>query len=166
MSVIMSAVMGIIMTTVVRNSNPQAAQTPAAIAYITAVLESVCIGLLTSLIIPLSKLGQALTKKYNAAPGSTKFTILNSLPMSIGNGLIVSACICLINIAQARSHMPPQALAQMPSLFVMWFSSWVKNLPISLPVSYIISVLISPFVAQAVGLGDPPAGAGAPPQGK
>ena len=164
MSAIMSAVMGIIMTTVVRSQNPQAAQTPAAIAYITAIIESVCIGLLATLIIPLSKLGQALVKKYNARPGSTKFTLLNSLPMSIGNGLIVSAAICLINIAQARSHMPPQALAQMPPLFVMWFSSWVKNLPISLPVSYIVSVLISPFVAQAVGLGGPPAGAGGPPQ--
>ena len=166
MSAIMSAVMGIVMTTIVRKTNPQAAQTPAAIAYILAVLESVSIGLLATWLIPLNKLGQKLTTKANAVPGSNKFTLLNSLPMSVGNGLIVSACVCLINILQARSHMPPQALAQIP-LFGQWFGSWIKLLPVSLVISYVLSVLISPFVVLAVGLGGPPAGgppAGGPPQ--
>ena len=166
MAVILSAVMGALATVLVRKSlNPQMlASIPAAGMYISNILESIAVGVLMVLIAPFGKWGKALAAKHGAFPPSMKFTLLNSLPLAVGNSVIVSFIVSFINTAQAHAKIPPQAA---PPLLAMWLPSWAKLLIPSILVSYVLAVLISPFVVQAVGLGGPPAGAGpgGPPQG-
>ena len=159
MAVILSAVMGALATMLVRRSlSPQMlASIPAAGMYVSNILESIAVGVVMVLIAPFGKWGKALAAKHNAFPPSMKFTLLNSLPLAVGNSVVVSFIVSLINTAQAHAKIPPQAA---PPLLAMWLPSWAKLLIPSILVSYVLAVLISPFVVQAVGLGGPPAGAG------
>ena len=163
MAIIISLAMGVLVAFLIPKFNPQAAeQQPAAIRYISNILMSVVTGIIVALIIPLGRIGRALTKKANANPPSMKFTLLNSIPMAVGNTLIVSLVCSLVGVLMARSHMPPEALANVPPFLPMWLVSWAQLLGPTLVVSYILAVLLSPFVSQAVGLGGPPTGGDVP----
>lgn len=146
MAVIISAVMGIVAAVVIsRNPN---AQTPAfPIFCLINVVESIVVGILVAFLIPLGKLGQALTKKAKAVPPSLKFNLLNSIPMAIGNSVIVSAVVSFVNIAQAHSHIPAE---QAPPLMAMWLGSWGPLLVPSLLISFVLAVVLSPIVVKAV----------------
>ncbi len=163
MAIIISLAMGVLVAFLIPKFNPQAAeQQPVAIRYISNILMSVVTGIIVAFIIPLGKIGRALTKKANANPPSMKFTLLNSIPMAVGNTLIVSLVCSLVGVLMARSHMPPEALANVPPFLPMWLVSWAQLLGPTLVVSYILAVLLSPFVSQAVGLGGPPTGGDIP----
>jgi hypothetical protein len=155
MAVIMSAAMGLIAAFLVRRGmNPQelASSPPAPVMYLTNTLESIAFGIFFTLILPMGKWGRLLATKAGATPPSLKFHLLNSLPVSMACAILVSLPVCLINIIQARSHMPPEVA---PPLMAMFMSSWLKLLLPTMIIGYVISLFISPIVVKAVGLNVP-----------
>ena len=146
MAVIMSIAMGIVAAVVIHN-DPKAQTPPFPIFCLINVAESVIVGLLAALFVPLGKMGQALCKKAKAMPPSLKFNLLNSIPLAIGNSLIVSTVVSFINVAQAHAKIPAE---QAPPLFVMWFGSWAPLLLPSIVISYVLAILVSPIVVKMV----------------
>lgn len=155
MAVIMSAAMGIFAAFLVRhgmNTQELSSLPPAPVMYITNALESIFFGVIFTLILPMGKWGRDLASKAGAVPPSLKFHLLNCLPVSVISALLVSLPVCLINILQARSHIPAELA---PPLIPMFLGSWAKLLLPTTIVSYVISLLISPIVVKAVGLNIP-----------
>ncbi len=165
MAVIMSAVMGLLFAFIARmTADPQQLKNmpPVPVMIITSLLESITIGIIVALIIPMGRMGRSLAAKAGARPGSMKFNALNSIPFAVINGVILSAICSFINIAQAHAKMPAD---KADPLFKMWFSNWIVTLPLSIIVGYILALIISPIVVRKVGLGGPPQGAGIPQGG-
>ena len=157
MTIIISMAMGALATFIVLKTNAQAAEgMPHAIMYISNILLSVVLGVLISLFLPLGKLGRGLAAKAKANPPSLKFYLLNAIPMSVGNSIIIGLILSLVGVLMGRSRAPAEALAQMPPMPVMWLSSFFTILLPTMLLSYILSVLLAPFVVSAVGLGGPP----------
>jgi hypothetical protein len=146
MAVIMSIAMGIVAAVVIYN-DPKAQTPPFPIFCLINLVESIIVGLLVALFIPLGKMGQALCKKAKAMPPSLKFNLLNSIPLAIGNSLIVSTVVSFINVAQAHAKIPAE---QAPPLFAMWFGSWAPLLLPSIVISYVLAILVSPIVVKMV----------------
>ena len=146
MAVIMSIAMGIVAAVVIYN-DPKAQTPPFPIFCIINLVESIIVGLLVALFVPLGKMGQALCKKAKAMPPSLKFNLLNSIPLAIGNSLIVSTVVSFINVAQAHAKIPAE---QAPPLFAMWFGSWAPLLLPSIVISYVLAILVSPIVVKMV----------------
>ena len=166
MAVIISAAMGVLATFIVIRNNPQAAEvTPVPVMYISNIILSIVIGVIVALAVPLGKLGQKLAKKFDAVPPSLKFTLINAVPISIGNTLIIGFILSGLGVYNGRSHAPAEALANLPPFYIMWLGSFLQLLLPTLIVSYVISVLISPVISRAVGLGGPPPEAGRGPKG-
>ena len=162
MAIVISVVMGALFTFISRNNvNEQALKNmpPAAVAYILGILESVTVGVIIALVIPIQKWGRGLAAKCNAYPPSMKFTLLNSIPFALINSILISAVCSFIGVATSYSKIGDP---NKPPLMAMWFSNWISTLWIGILVSYILAVLISPFVVQAVGLGGPPTGGDQP----
>ena len=106
MAVVMSTAMGILAAFLVLQSNPQAAGgKPPVITYLINIALSVTVGIVVALVVPLGKIGKTLTMKANAAPPSLKFNLINSIPMAVGNTLIVS--IVVSTLTQACCHPFP-----------------------------------------------------------
>ena len=146
MAVIMSIAMGIVAAVVIYN-DPKAQTPPFPIFCIINLVESIIVGLLVALFVPLGKMGQALCKKAKAMPPSLKFNLLNSIPLAIGNSLIVSTVVSFINVAQAHAKIPAE---QAPPLFAMWFGSWAPLLLPSIVISYVLAIMVSPIVVKMV----------------
>lgn len=162
MAVVMSTAMGILAAFLVLQSNPQAAGgKPPVITYLINIALSVTVGIVVALVVPLGKIGKTLTMKANAAPPSLKFNLINSIPMAVGNTLIVSIVVSMFGVLMGRMNMPPEVARQTPFI-PMWLGSWAKLLLPTLLVSYILSVLLTPLISRAVGLGGPPKGKGGP----
>ncbi len=158
MAIIMSAVMGILFAFIARMSAGEKAlesMPPAPVMFISSLIESIIAGVIVTLVIPMGRMGKALAGKFNAVPGSFKYSALNSLPFAVINAVLVSAICSFISIAQSHAHMPAD---QAPPLMIMWLSNWLKLLPLSIIVSYVLALIISPIVVKSVGLGGPPAG--------
>ena len=164
MSAIMSTVMGVTISSIARsNMTAEAlASAPAAPMIISSALESIIIGQLVTLLLPVVKWGRVLAARNKAVPPSLKFTLLNCLPISLSNCTIISIVVSFINVSQAHARIPAAAA---PPLMLMWVSSWIKLFPISVVVSYLLAIIISPVIVRIVGMpvGGPPAGA---PKGK
>ena len=153
MGVLMSAVMGAVASYLVIRTNPQAAAgAPLPMMYLSNIALSIVVGILVALFVPLGKLGRSLSQKAGANPPSFKFTLINSIPLSIGNTLIVSIILSCIGVVSARSKIPADALANMPPFAVMWLSGWLRLLIPTLIISYILAIVLSPMVSQMVGL--------------
>ena len=165
MATVISLAMGVLVAILLPIVNPQSASQPVAIRYISNILMSLIVGIIVALVIPLGRLGRALAGRCGATPPTMKFNLLNAIPISLGNTIIVSLACSLMGVLMARKNMPPEALSQVPPFAVMWFGGWVKLLLPTLIVSYIIAVVLAPIVGRAVGLGGPPPGAGGPPHG-
>ncbi len=146
MAVIMSAAMGIVASVVISH-DPKAQTPPFPIFCLINVAESVVVGILVALLIPLGKLGKVICDKAKAVPPSMKFNLLNSIPLSLGNSVIVSAIVSFVNVAQAHSKIPAQ---QAPPLLGMWFNGWGPLLIPSIIISYVLAVLVAPLVAMMV----------------
>ena len=146
MTVIMSIAMGLIASFVVFR-NPATQTPPFPILCLTNIGESIIVGVVVALIIPLGKIGNALTKKANAKPPSLKYGLINSIPMAVGNSVIISAVVSFVNIAQAHGKMPAD---QAPPLLIMWFSNWGPLLIPSILISYVLALLIAPVVVWIV----------------
>ena len=156
MTVLVSAAMGAIASYLVLKTNAQAAaSTPAPVMYSSNIALSVILGLVVSFVLPLGKLGRALAKKANANPPGIGFTLLNALPLAIGNAALISFALSFLGVFMARSHIPAEALSHMPPLLVMWLGSWAQLLLPTLVASYALSVVLSPVVSFIVGLNKP-----------
>ena len=146
MAILMSAAMGILASIVIHN-DPKAQTPPFPIFCLINLVESIVVGIIVAIAVPLGKIGQAITKKAKAVPPSLKYNLLNSIPMAIGNSVIVSAIVSFIGVAQGRAKMPPE---QAPPLLTMWLGSWGPLLIPSIIVSYVLAIVLSPIVAKAV----------------
>lgn len=163
MAILMSAAMGIVFAIVIFN-DPKAQTPPFPVFCLLNVVESIIVGLIVAFLIPLGKMGQALAKKAKVAPPSIKFGLINSIPLAIGNAVIVSAVVSFVNIAQAHSKIPAD---QAPPLFAMWFGSWAPLLIPGIIIGYVLALLLSPIVVRLVMGGRPQGGPGGPgPQGE
>lgn len=156
MSIIISAVMGVVSAALVIKNNPEAVKyTPAAMLYISNIALSIVIGVIIALVIPLGKLGAMLARKANANPPGIKFFLLNAIPNSVGNTLIISLILSFVGVLTARLKLPPEALNQLPPFAVMWLGNWFKLLLPTLLISYVLSVLLSPLISRLLGVGGP-----------
>lgn len=162
MAIIISAAMGAIAAFLTLKNNPQAAQaTPPQMMYISNIVMSVIVGILCGLLLPFGKWGRALATKAGANPPSMKFTLLNCLPISVGNTIVVSLVVSFFGVFMARANVPAEGLAQLPPLPVMWIGSWVQVLLPTLIASYLLAVIFSPMVAEMVGMSSAGAEVGA-----
>ncbi len=153
MAIIMSAVMGVVSAALVIKNNPEAVRyTPVEMLYITNIALSIVIGVIISLVVPLGKLGAMLARKANANPPGIKFFLINAIPISLGNTLIMSILMSLYGVISARMKLPAEALSQLPPFTVMWFGSWFKLLLPTLLVSYVLSVILSPLITKLLGV--------------
>lgn len=167
MAILISLAMGILVAYLIPKISPQAAESqPVAIRYISNILMSVTVGVIVAFVVPLGKIGKNLAAKAGANPPSFKFTLINSIPLSVGNTLIVSLVCSLVGVLMGRSHAPAEALAHMPPFPIMWLGSWAKLLLPTLIVSYILAVVLSPIVSQAIGMADAGAEVGRAASGK
>ena len=166
MSVLVSALMGIVASFLVMYFNTQAVQSSSIIGfYLTNVIISTVMGLVIAFVIPLGKIGNALAKKAHAAPPSFKFILLNGIPMAIGNTFIISLALSFLGVKMARSKLPAEALATLPPLPIMWLKGFIQLLLPTLVISYLFSIILAPLVARAVGFpkqGGPQGGPGGP----
>ncbi len=143
-SVIMSVAMGMASTIIVC-LNPNANTPPFILFCLLNVTESIITGVCVALFVPLGRLSDALVRKLKLKNPSLEYNLVYSIPLAIGNGLIVSAVVSFINIAIAYTRLDP---TQCPPLLVMWASSWI---PLIIPlniISYIFSVIVYPMVSS------------------
>ena len=156
MSIIISAVMGVVSAALVIKNNPEAVKyTPVAMLYISNIALSIVIGVIIALVIPLGKLGAMLARKANANPPGIKFFLLNAIPNSVGNTLIISLILSFVGVLTARMKLPAEALSQLPPFAVMWLGNWIKLLLPTLLISYVLSVLLSPLITKLLGVKGP-----------
>ncbi|MCR5287791.1 MAG: hypothetical protein K6D93_07575 [Saccharofermentans sp.] len=166
MSLIISVAMGLLSSFLLILFNPDIVKSsPVPVIYLLNTLASLITGLIVFFVVPLGKLGVALTVKAGVRPPSLKFTLLNAIPMAVGNTVIISLVVSLLGVISARMKVPAEVLSTMPPMPVMWLGTWAKLLLPTLIASYILSVLISPLISKALGLGGtgPEGGAGKPP---
>ena len=79
MAIVISILMGILFAFISRNNaDPKALESmpPAPAAYLISILESVTVGVILALIIPMGKWGRALCRKTGANPPGIKFTMI------------------------------------------------------------------------------------------
>lgn len=156
MSIIISAVMGVVSAALVIKNNPEAVKyTPVAMLYISNIALSIVIGVIIALVIPLGKLGAMLARKANANPPGIKFFLLNAIPNSVGNTLIISLILSFVGVLSARMKLPAEALSHLPPFAVMWIGSWMRLLLPTLLISYVMSVLLSPLISRLLGVKGP-----------
>ena len=156
MSVIVSLAMGIVSAALVIYKNPNSLEAHSAgYIYISNCLLSLILGVIISIFIPLGKLGEMLARKAKAVPPSLKFILINAIPISAGNSLIISFVLSFIGVLSARMKLPDSVLAQLPPFPVMWLGNWGKLLLPTLIISYLLSVLLVPVVAKLVGFKRP-----------
>ena len=156
MSIIISAVMGVVSAALVIRNNPEAVKyTPVAMLYISNIALSIVIGVIIALVIPLGKLGAMLARKANANPPGIKFFLLNAIPNSVGNTLIISLILSFVGVLSARMKLPAEALSHLPPFAVMWLGSWMRLLLPTLLISYVMSVLLSPLITRLLGVKGP-----------
>ena len=143
-SVIMSVAMGMASTIIVC-LNPNANTPPFILFCFLNVTESIIAGVCVALFVPLGRLSDALVRKLKLKNPSLEYNLVYSIPLAIGNGLIVSAVVSFINIAIAYTRLDP---TQCPPLLVMWASSWIPLItPLNI-ISYIFSVIVYPMVSS------------------
>ncbi|MBO4636661.1 MAG: hypothetical protein J5685_05890 [Clostridiales bacterium] len=153
MSLIISAAMGILAAFIILKTNPMATQGSSPLMiYIVNIVLSMIVGLFVALFIPLGRLGRRLTIKAGANPPGLKFTLINCIPISSGNTVIVSIIVSLIGVVTARSKMSPEVLSSVPPFPVMWIGSWLRLFIPTLIVSYILAIVLSPVLARAFGI--------------
>lgn len=159
MAVVISILMGALFTFISRRNMPPEqlkVMPPAVINYLLGIIESVAVGIVIALIIPLAGLGRKLAEACNAYPPSKKFNLINAFPFTVVNSCLLGTIMSGLGIFQARRHMPMEILAKQPPFIKVWLSSCLENLPIAIIVSYILAIIISPIVVKAVGPGGPP----------
>lgn len=156
MAGLISFAVGVLVAILIPIISPEATKAqPVTIRYVSNILMSVITSEIVAFIVPLGKMGRNLAAKAGVTPPSIKFNLINAIPFSIGNTLIVSLVCSFFGVLIGRSHIPPEVLSEMKPFPVMWLGSWSALLLPTLVVSYILAVILAPLVANAVGLGRP-----------
>lgn len=154
MAIIISASMGALASFLVIKLNPNVVHAlPVPILFMTYIALSVFVGVICALLLPFGKMGRNLAAKAGVNPPSLKFTIINTIPLSIGNTLILGLFMSLYGVGMARRNAPPEVIANvMPPFVIMWLANYAKLLLPTFVLSYILSVIISPIVSKKLGL--------------
>ena len=163
MAVIMSVLLGIIAVFLARAGKSDVqlqTMPPLPVMLITSVIESVIAGIIVALVFPLGKWGSMLAAKAGATPPGIKFTLINCIPFTLVNTVIISLALSGISLAQAYGKIESPVKAP---FVAMWLGQWSIMFPFTLVVAYLISIIVSPIVVKAVGLGGPQ---GVPPEEK
>ena len=158
-SIIISAIMGFVASYIATHSGaPQGAEghIPVVLVYCGNIILSILFGILIARFLPLGMLGGMLCAKARVAPPDIRFFLLNALPISVGNTVIISVILSFIGVVSARMKMPEDLVINLPPLPLMWLGTWVKILVPTLILSYILSVIIAPVMAKIFGVGKPP----------
>ena len=156
MSVLISVGMGLLSSFLVIRFNPDIVRmSPVPMIFISNTAASIITGLLVFFLIPLGKLGAMLANKAGAKAPSLKFALINSIPMSVGNTVIISLVVSLLGAVSARLRAPAEALANMPPCPVMWLGTWAKLLLPTLVASYVLAVILAPLISKLLGLNSP-----------
>ncbi|MBO4426768.1 MAG: hypothetical protein J5776_07145 [Clostridiales bacterium] len=158
MAVVMSLLLGIIAVFLARAGKDDVqlqSMPPLPVMLITGVLESLVAGIIVALVVPLGKWGRMLAAKAGANPPGLKFTLINCIPLAVGNTLIISLALSLISMLQAYGKID---MPNKPPFLAMWLGQWIIMLPVTLVAAYVIAVVISPVIVRAVGLGGPQGG--------
>ena len=158
MAVVMSLILGIIAVFLARAGKDDVqlqSMPPLPVMLITGVLESLVAGIIVALVVPLGKWGRMLAAKAGANPPGLKFTLINCIPLAVGNTLIISLALSLISMLQAYGKID---MPNKPPFLAMWLGQWIIMLPVTLVAAYVIAVVISPVIVRAVGLGGPQGG--------
>ena len=156
MAGLISFAVGVIVAMLIPIISPESTKAqPVAIRYVSNILMSVVTSVIVSFIIPFGKMGKNLANKAGVYPPSFIFNLINAIPFSVGNTLIVSLVCSFFGVLMGRSHIPPEYLAEMKPFPVMWLGSWSALLLPTLLGSYILAVFLAPLVAKAVGLAGP-----------
>ncbi|MBR4211487.1 MAG: hypothetical protein IKR84_03765, partial [Oscillibacter sp.] len=78
MTVLISAVMGVVASWLILGSNPQAAaSTPAPVMYACNIVLSVALGIVSAAVLPFGKWGRGLANKAHAEPPGLAFNLLH-----------------------------------------------------------------------------------------
>ncbi|MCR5803025.1 MAG: hypothetical protein K6G47_02070 [Clostridia bacterium] len=161
MSVFVSIAMGAVSAALVIHTNPDATKAHSAgLIYASNILLSVVIGMIIAIALPLGKLGASLARKAKATPPSIKFILLNAIPNSVGNTLIISMILSFVGVLTARLKLPEDVLSTLPPFVIMWLGNWTKLILPTLIISYVLSILLAPIVARIVGFNGPQKGVG------
>ena len=161
MSVIVSAAMGAVSAFLVINTNPDSTKAHSVgMIYASNILLSVVVGMIIAISLPLGKLGGLLARKAKAVPPSMKFILINAIPNSVGNTLIISLVLSFVGVLTARLKLSEEALSHLPPFPIMWLGNWVKLILPTLIISYVLSVLLAPLIARLVGFNGPQKGPG------
>ena len=156
--------MGVLAAFLVITTNPDSLKVnSAALIYGSNITLSIILGIVIALIIPFGKIGGAMARKAGATPPSMKFILINAIPNSVGNTILISLILSFVGVFTARMKLPPETLSHLPPFPIMWLGNWAKLLLPSLVVSYILSIILAPIIARIVGIKGPPAGPGGPP---
>lgn len=157
MSIIVSTAMGAVAAFLVTTTNPDSLKVHSAgMIYASNIILSVILGIIIAFIVPFGKLGASLARKADAAPPSMRFILINAIPISVGNTLVISLILSFVGILTARMKLPAETLSHLPPFPVMWLGNWVKLLLPSLIISYILSILLAPVISRIVGVKRPP----------
>ena len=163
-SILVSAAMGFVAAFLVIKTNPDSLKVnPAALIYTSNIVLSIIMGVVIALIIPFGKIGAAMARKAGANPPSMKFILINAIPNSVGNTILISLILSFVGVFTARMKLPPETLSHLPPFPLMWLGNWFKLLIPSLIISYLLSIILAPVIARIVGVKGPPAGPGGPP---
>lgn len=161
MSVIVSTAMGAVSAALVIHTNPNASKVHSVgLIYASNILLSIVLGMIITIVLPLGRLGTSLARKAHAVPPSLKFILLNAIPNSIGNTLIISMVLSFVGVLTARLKLPEETLNQLPPFVIMWLGNWGKLVLPTLAISYILSIILAPIVARLVGFNGPQKGQG------
>lgn len=153
MSVIVSTAMGVVSAALVIHTNPDSTKAHSAgMIYASNILLSIVLGMMIAIFLPLGKLGADLARKAKATPPSPKFILLNAIPNSVGNTLIISLTLSFVGVLTARLKLPEEALSKLPPFAIMWLGNWLKLIIPTLIISYVLSIILAPVISRLVGV--------------
>ena len=152
MSIIMSSVMGALASFIILSTTSHAFSQSVMMTYLVNIIVGAMIGTVIAITLPIGKLGKDLASRAGATPPSLKFTLLNALPLSLGNTLIIGLLLSGFGVFMGRHNAPAEVVAQMPPFIIMWLMNYAKLLLPTFLISYFLSVILSPVVSKALGL--------------
>ena len=148
MAVVMSLVIGTIAVFLARRgrSYEELQHMPLAGMLISGLIESVVLGLIVVLIFPMGKWGKGLADKVKAHPPGLKFSLINSIPYTLINTIVVGGILSFVNVMRAHAKMSDPK----PPVIMMWLKSQALMFPVTLICSYILAVIIAPIIVRSV----------------
>lgn len=134
MSIMMSVTMSLVLSLVGNLSSGRFTLQ----GYLTSFLISLCIGLIIGFVIPLREISETLCRKANAAPGTLKARVLESLASALAYTPLMTFIMVFMAYKTATAHG-----AQLQFLPML-----LKSECISIIVAFILSFIITPIYSH------------------